>query len=264
MKLKGKTAIVTGASQGIGKGIALELANAGANVVINYNNNQEAAAEVKEEINHLKRNAITVKADVSKQDEVTHLIEEAIHEFQKIDILVNNAGIFVGGPIENLREEDWERVIDVNLKGAFLCCQAVGKNMILNKSGGSIINIASISGSMPEINLGAYTPSKAGMIGLTRLLAIEWAKYDIRVNSISPGPIMTALQRKAYNTDDLLTARNDAIPLQRHGKPEEIGKLAVFLASDDSSFITGEDIKADGGSINSLFFLVHRSLKNNT
>jgi len=264
MKLKGKIAIVTGASQGIGKGIALELAKAGANVVINYNNNQEAAVKVKEEINRLKRDAIIVKADVSKQDEVNHLIEEAIHKYQKIDILVNNAGIFVGGPIENLREEDWERVIDVNLKGVFLCCQGVGKNMIYNKSSGSIINIASISGSMPEINLGAYTPSKAGVIGLTRLLAIEWAKYNIRVNSISPGPIMTALQRKAYNTDDLLTARNNAIPLQRHGKPEEIGKLAVFLASDNSSFITGEDIKADGGSINSLFFLVHRSIKNNT
>jgi len=264
MKLKGKTAIVTGASQGIGKGIALELADAGANVVINYNNNKEAATKVREEINNLKRNAIIVKADVSKQDEVKHLVEEAINKYHKIDILVNNAGIFIGGPIENLKEQDWERVIDVNLKGVFLCCQAVGKNMISNKSGGSIINIASISGSMPEINLGAYTPSKAGVIGLTRLLAIEWAKYNIRVNSISPGPIMTALQRKAYNTVDLLNARNNAIPMQRHGKPEEIGKLAVFLAYDDSSFITGEDIKADGGSINSLFYLVHRSIRNNS
>jgi len=146
----------------------------------------------------------------------------------------------------------------LNLKGVFLCCQAVGRHMIKRKAGGSIVNVASISGEMPEINDGAYTPSKAGVIALTRLLAIEWAKYGIRVNALSPGPIMTPLQREAFPSEKLLDARNKAIPMNRHGTPEEMAKVAIFLASDDSSYITGANITADGGSLASMFYLVHR------
>ena len=258
MKLKGKVAVVTGSSQGIGKAIALDLAKAGAHLVVNYNQNIEAAKEVAETIRMQGRRALILQGDVSKSDDVRQIVKDTLEAFGKIDILVNNAGIFISGPIEEISEQDWDRVIAVNLKGAFLCCQAVGRHMIERKSGGSIINIASISGHIPEIHGGAYTASKAGIIGLTKLLAIEWSKYSIRVNAVSPGPVMTPLQQKAYPTKKLLEARNRAIPMGRHGTPEEIAKAVVFLVSDDAGYITGEEITVDGGSQISMFQLVHR------
>ena len=258
MRLKDKVAIVTGASQGIGRGIALGLAEAGADVVVNYYQNNDAATEVADKILMLGRSVLVLQGDVSNREDVSRIVQEVLEAFGKIDILVNNAGIFIAGPLEKMREEDWDRVVAVNLKGVFLCCQAVGNHMIEKKSGGSMINVASISGHIPEINGGAYTPTKAGVIGLTRLLAVEWSKYNIRVNAISPGPVMTPLQRKAYPNEKLLAARNDAIPMRRHGTPEEIAKTAVFLASDDSSYITGEEITVDGGSQISMFNLVHK------
>nr|MBC7243844.1 3-oxoacyl-ACP reductase FabG [Chloroflexota bacterium] len=258
MKLKGRTALVTGASQGIGKAISLALAEAGADVIVNCDRNMTAAEAVAQEIRALGCRAIAVQADVSKCDQVTRMVQQALAAFGTIDILVNNAGIFIPSPIEDLREEDWDRVIDVNLKGVFLCCQAVGRHMIERKAGGSIINVASISGHMPEINGGAYSPSKAGVLALTCLLAVEWAKYGIRVNALSPGPIMTPLQRAAFPSEKLLAARNRAVPMNRHGLPEEMAKVAVFLASDDASYITGADITADGGSLVSMFYLVRQ------
>lgn len=258
MILKDKIAVVTGASQGIGRGIALGLAEAGADIVVNYNRNTEAAKEVAEKIRMQGHRSVVSQGDVSNSQDVIRIVQEAIEAFGKVDILVNNAGIFVADPIEETKEEDWDRVIAVNLKGVFLCCQTVGRHMIARKFGGSIINVASISGHIPEIHGGAYTPSKSGVIGLTRLLAIEWSKYNIRVNAISPGPIMTPLQRKAYPSEKLLEARNSAIPMGRHGKPEEIAKAAVFLASDDAGYITGEEITVDGGSQVSMFQLVHQ------
>lgn len=258
MKLKDKIAIVTGGSQGIGRGIALGFAEAGADVVVNCDRNIDGAETVANEIRTLGRRAEAIQGDVSRSNDVDRMIQQTLRTFGRIDILVNNAGIYVAGPIENLREEDWDRVIEVNLKGVFLCCQAVGRHMIERKSGGSIINVASISGHMPELNSGAYTPSKAGVIGLTRLLAVEWAKYGIRVNALSPGPVMTPLQREAYPSEKLLEARTRAIPMNRHGTPEEMARVAIFLASGDSSYITGEDINVDGGSQLSMFYLVHR------
>jgi 3-oxoacyl-[acyl-carrier protein] reductase len=258
MKLKEKVALVTGSSQGIGSAIALSLAEAGADLVLNYHQNIEAAKEVAEKIRMQGRRTIVSQGDVSKSEDVRRIVREAIEAFGKIDILVNNAGIFIGNPMEETREEDWDRVMAVNLKGAFLCCQAVGRHMLARKSGGSIINVASISGHIPEINGGAYTPSKAGIIGLTKLLAIEWTKYNIRVNAISPGPVMTPLQRKAYPSEKLLKARNRAIPMGRHATPPEIARVAVFLASEDAAYITGEEITVDGGSQISMFQLVHR------
>ncbi|NIO10105.1 MAG: SDR family NAD(P)-dependent oxidoreductase, partial [Deltaproteobacteria bacterium] len=212
MKLEDRIAIVTGGSQGIGRGIALGLAEAGAHIVVNCDRNVDRAETVASEIQALGRRATIAQGDVSKRDDVNHVVEQTLRTFGRIDILVNNAGILVAGPIENLGEGDWDRVMDVNLKGVFLCCQAVGRHMIERKAAGSIINVASISGHMPEVNSGAYTPSKAGVIGLTRLLAVEWAKYGIRVNALSPGPVMTPLQRETYSSERLLEARNRAIP----------------------------------------------------
>ena len=258
MKLEGKTAIVTGSSQGIGSGIALKFAEEGAHVVVNYHKSKHLAEAVADKIRRLGVRALTIKADVSQKTDVARMVQTALDQFGRIDIMVNNAGIFVGGKIADLREEIWDRVMAVNLKGVFLCCQAVGNYMIANQVKGSIINIASISGKLPELNGNAYSPSKAGVISLSALLAVEWAKYGIRVNSLSPGPVMTPLQQEIYSTPALLEARNRGIPMKRHGQPEEIGKVAVFLASDDASYVTGENLSVDGGSLISMYDLIHQ------
>jgi glucose 1-dehydrogenase len=258
MRLNGKVALITGASRGIGSGIALKFAEEGADVVVNYRENIEMAETLADKIHSLGGKALTVKADVSKGADVKSMVGKVLDTFDKIDILVNNAGIFISGGVADLKEEIWDRVMAVNLKGVFLCCQAVGKYMIANKVKGSIINIASISGRLPELNGNAYSPSKAGVISLSALLAVEWAKYGIRVNALSPGPVMTPLQQKIYSTPDLLNARNRGIPMNRHGEPEEIGKAAVFLACEDSSYVTGENLSVDGGSLASMFHLIHQ------
>jgi NAD(P)-dependent dehydrogenase (short-subunit alcohol dehydrogenase family) len=262
LKLREKIAIVTGASQGIGRGIAMELAEAGADVVVNCDRNIDKAEEVMNEIRSYGRRTIVAQADVSNGVDVKRMVQFALETFGKIDILVNNAGIEISGAIEDVSEEDWDRVMAVNLKGVFLCSQAVGRHMIQRKTAGSIINIASISGSTPETNSGAYTPSKAGVIGLTRLLAMEWAKYNIRVNCVSPGPIMTAMQRQAYPSEALLAARNRAVPMNRHGTPKDVAGAVVFLASDDSTYVTGTDLVVDGGSLPSMFHLVRKMAEN--
>ena len=258
MKLSDKVAIVTGSSQGIGRGIAMKLAESGADVVINYRKNDEMAGGVAERIRSLGRKALTIRADVSESADVDRMVLKTLESFGKIDILINNAGIFIGGGIVELKEEIWDRVMAVNLKGVFLCCQAVGKFMIANHIEGSIINIASISGKLPELNGNAYSPSKAGVISLSALLAVEWAQYGIRVNSLSPGPVMTPLQQKIYSTPALLAARNRGIPMNRHGQPEEIGNAAVFLASADAGYVTGENLSVDGGSLASMYHLIHQ------
>ena len=247
MKLSRKVAIVTGASQGIGSGIALKFAEEGADVVVNYHKNKNLADAMADRIRKLGSRALTIKADVSHKADVNRIVQTALEKFGRIDILVNNAGIFVGGGISDLNEEIWDRVMAVNLKGVFLCCQAVGSYMIANDVRGSIINIASISGRLPELNGNAYSPSKAGVISFSALLAVEWAKYGIRVNALSPGPVMTPLQQAIYSTPALLEARNRGIPMNRHGQPEEIGKAAIFLASDDASYITGAALDVNGG-----------------
>jgi NAD(P)-dependent dehydrogenase (short-subunit alcohol dehydrogenase family) len=257
MKLKDKAAIVTGGSRGIGRAICLALAREGADVLLSCDRDMAGAQAVAGEIRALGRRATAIQADVSRCADVERMVQQAWEDLTQVDILVNNAGIFIGSPIEKAHEEDWDRVMAVNVKGVFLCCQAVGQRWIQGGAKGTIVNIASIAGQMPEVNGAAYSPSKAAVLVLTRLLAVEWAKYSIRVNSLSPGPVMTPLQHAAYPTPELLAARNRAIPMNRHGTPEEIARLAVFLVSDDAAYITGADFAADGGSLVSMYHLVH-------
>jgi len=254
-KLEGKVAIVTGSSRGIGKAISLEFARQGARVVVNGNSDMKGLSETAEEIRAVGCRSLPILADISNSSDVKKLVSTTMKEFGKIDILVNNAGIMKSAPIEELSEDDWDNVMNVNLKGAFLCSKYVGKQMIKQKRG-VILNIASIAGLVPVVFAGSYSPSKAALISLTHLLALEWAKYNIRVNAICPGPVETELTNAEW-PGKKRAARIKAIPLKRFGKPEEIAKAAVFLASDDSSYVTGHALVVDGGSVISMYHLVN-------
>ena len=187
-----------------------------------------------------------MKADVTNLLEVKGMVEKIVKEFGRIDILVNNAGIMANAPIENLKLEDWDKVININLTGVFLCCQAVGNEMI-KVSNGNIINIASIVANQPYPLGGAYSASKSGVVIFTKQLAIEWAKYNIRVNAISPGVIRTPINEFHHSHAETYEKRRTLIPLQRIGMPEDIANAAIFFASDESNYITGQVLLVDGG-----------------
>jgi len=247
MELEGKVALVTGGGQGIGKAIVLALAKKGASVVI-ADIDLESADKVADEAGKFSK-AVAKKADVSSETDVKRLVKETLEEFGRIDILVNNAGIDLKLPTEEVTVEQWQRVMDINLKGAFLCAQAVGKEMIKNRSG-KIINIASVAGHSPVPRMAAYNASKAGVLLLTKTLAVEWAQYNINVNSISPGVTETSLlSRLRMENPEAIKAREKRIPLGRVAQPEDIAQVAIFLASSASDNITGEDIKSDGGML---------------
>lgn len=245
MKLKNKVAIVTGSRRGIGRAIALELAKEGAKVVVSDIALKECQ-NVCEEIKKIGSDAIAVKCDVSKKGDVDAMIRKTIQKFKRIDILVNNAGVVSMKPFVQMTEKDWDFTLDINLKGVFLCTNSVTKQMIKQKSG-KIISIASIAGEVGFMNTSAYCASKAGVINLTRELAIELSPYNININAIAPGIIATKMTEdllKDKKTKESLLAN---IPLGRVGQPEEIGKAAVFLASGDSNFVTGHTLVVDGG-----------------
>lgn len=246
--------VVTGAGSGIGRAIAVRFAQGGAKVIA-AGPHLETIAQTAKMIEDNGGEACPMLVDVSRSDQVRDLTSKALQTYGKINILVNNAGIFTSSPIENLPEEDWDKVMNVNLKGPFLCSQAVGKHMIERRSG-VILNVISISAQIPEPYLGAYTPSKAGLLGLTSILALEWAKYGVRVVGISPGPIRTPMHEREYNEPTLREARHKAVPMGRPGEPEEIASLAEFLVSDDAGFITGQTVIADGGSAISMFHTI--------
>lgn len=253
MKLKGKVAVVTGGAQGIGKSISLAFAREGSDVVI-ADLSFDKAKKVSENIQAMGRKALALELDVTRSDQVDQMVKAALDAFGKIDILANVAGIFIRSPIQEVSERDWDRVIDVNLKGTFLCSQSVGKQMI--KQGcGSILNTASIAAHTPQINLGAYSSSKAGVLLLTKLMAVEWAPFHIRVNALSPGPTSTPMFNSIYNTESMKNTRKKAIPLNRFASPDEVAKSAVFLVSNDAGFITGHSMVVDGGSIESMYHL---------
>jgi len=247
--LSNKVAIVTGARQGMGKAHAFTLAEAGAKVVISdlsLADCQKVAEEIEKKYSV---KTLAIKCDVSQKEEVENLVKETINQFKKIDILVNNAGICQNKPFLELTEEDWEKTININLKGEFLMAQEVAKEMIKQKSG-SIINIASIAMGQEGIgflNLVHYCASKGGVIGMTEAMALELAPYNIRVNAVAPGIIETPMINFLKTDSQSLENSLDRIPLRRLGKPEEVSNLVLFLASDESSYITGSTLVIDGG-----------------
>jgi 3-oxoacyl-[acyl-carrier protein] reductase len=241
---KGQVALVTGASRGIGRAIALELASQGAKVVVNYASSRSAADEVVAEIVNGGGEAIALQADVSKAEEVDKLIEDSRAKFDRIDILVNNAGITRDTLILRMKLEDWQAVIDLNLTGVFLCTRAVSKWMLKQKSG-RIINISSVSGLMGNPGQGNYSAAKAGVIGLTKTLAKEFASRGITVNAVAPGFIETDMTHD-LKAEEILKF----IPLARYGKPEEIAGMVRFLAIDPAAaYITGQVFNVDGGMV---------------
>jgi 3-oxoacyl-[acyl-carrier protein] reductase len=246
MNLAGKTALVTGASRGIGREIALELARQGANVAVNFAGSEAKAGEVVDEIKSLGRDAFTVKCNVSSADEVTQMVKETIDRFGKLDILVNNAGITKDNLIMRMKEEEWDDVLNINLKGVFLCTKAVTRQMMKQRIG-RIINIASIVGVSGNPGQANYVAAKAGVIGLTKTTAKELASRNITVNAIAPGFITTDMTDKL--PEDVKAEMLKQIPLARLGDPKDIAKLTAFIASDDSSYITGQTFHVDGGMV---------------
>jgi NAD(P)-dependent dehydrogenase (short-subunit alcohol dehydrogenase family) len=246
MRLNGKVALITGSARGIGKEFAVGFAKEGAQVIV-HGRNLEKASAVAKEIEGLGVQAMAVAADVSLSQDVNRMVDESIGKFGRIDILVNNAGI---NPFiletEKIKEEGWDQVIDVNLKGVFLCCQAVGRKMI-QQGGGKIINISSAAGILGEQGFLPYSVSKAGVMMLTRVLAYEWSKHKITVNAIAPGFVAGGMNTPILNKEILVSGLKQKVPLKRLAHPQEILQVALFLASDDSSYINGTTIVADGG-----------------
>ena len=244
--LNGKVALITGGSRGIGKAIAIKLASYKANIVINYTSNKEHALKVKEEIERYGVKSIVIKCDVSKSDEVNNMIEEVVKEFGQIDILVNNAGITRDGLLMRMKEEDFDSVIDINLKGVFNCTKSATKYM-MKKRYGKIINISSVVGLIGNAGQANYCASKAGVIGLTKSSARELASRNINVNAIAPGFINTDMT--SVLNENLKETMLKNIPQNRFGSPEDVANLVLFLASDMSSYITGQIINVDGGMV---------------
>ncbi|HUS84270.1 MAG TPA: 3-oxoacyl-[acyl-carrier-protein] reductase [Anaerolineales bacterium] len=244
MDFEDKVAIVTGASRGIGRAIALELGSRGARIVVNFNQNSSAADEVVGTISESGGEAFAHQADVSVFEQADGLVKIAIEKYGDLHILVNNAGITRDGLIMTMSESDWDDVIQTNLKSTFNCCKAAIRHM-LRRRYGRIINIASISGIMGNPGQTNYSASKAGQIGFTKALAREVASRTITVNAISPGFIQTDIWSTV--PEDAQNSLMDIIPLGRVGQPEEIAKAAAFLASDDAAYITGHCLTVDGG-----------------
>jgi len=244
--LEGKVAIVTGGGTGIGRGIALEFAKAGADVVVGSRKlvNLEKVAE---EVRALGRRSLAVQTDISRKADVDNLVQRVMGEFGGIDILVNNAVVFTRTPVIEISEDDWDKTFDINLKGYYLCCQAVGKEMVERRKG-SIINVASTAGfRVGPTNSTIYSTAKAGVIMLARGLAWELGSYNVRVNTIAPGTVRTKMTERIWSDPERLKQEEARMPLGRLGEPSDIGSVAVFLASDASRHITGSTIVVDGG-----------------
>ncbi|SKC87127.1 3-oxoacyl-[acyl-carrier-protein] reductase [Maledivibacter halophilus] len=246
MCLSGKTAIVTGGSRGIGKAVALKLAEKGANIVVNYTSNSTKAEEVVNEIKKMGREALAIKADVSNSDDVKNLIKETEKQFSNIDILINNAGITKDTLLIRMKEDDWDKVMSVNLKGTFLCTKLVGKKMMKQRRG-KIVNIASIVGIIGNAGQANYSASKAGIIGFTKSTAKELASRGINVNAVAPGFIETEMTKKL--SEEVVENYAKNIPLGKMGTPEDVANVVFFLCSQEASYVTGQVINIDGGMV---------------
>jgi 3-oxoacyl-[acyl-carrier protein] reductase len=242
--LEGSVALVTGASRGIGKAIAISLAEAGADVVVNYAGSEEAASEVVKQIEALGRKSFKIKADVGVSAQVDDMVKQVIDAFGKIDILVNNAGITRDNLLMRMKEEEFDQVIHTNLKGVFNCIKAVTRSMMKQRSG-RIINISSVVGVLGNAGQANYVAAKAGVIGLTKSAARELATRGITVNAVAPGFIETDMTDKL--SEDMREQLLTQIPLMRLGQPEDIARIVRFLASGDSSYMTGQTLHVDGG-----------------
>ena len=249
LSLKGKAAIVTGGRRGIGRAIALALAEAGADValgdrLVDGGELEAVAAEIKK----MGRRSLAVQADITQKADVDSLVQKTLAELGAVDILVNNAAMNIRAPLLELNEEGWDRVIDTDLKGYYLCSQAAGRVMVGQKRG-NIINIASTAAMYTAPEMGAYCIAKAGVVMLTRILAVELSPYNIRVNAVAPSMVKTKFSQPLWSDADTLKEIEAGIPLGRLADPEDITGAVLFLASEASAYITGHTIVVDGGSI---------------
>lgn len=245
LELESKTALVTGASKGVGKGIALELARCGCDVAVNYHSDEEGAAQTIAEISALGRKAFAVKANVGLASDVDRMFDEVATHFPQLDILVNNAGTQVWKSLLELEESEWDRVIDTNLKGCFLCTQRAGRRMKASGKGGRIINIGSGCNKVPFPNLVSYTASKGGMEMFTKVAAMELGHYGITVNCVAPGAI--EIERTKHEAGDYAGTWAKMTPLGRVGQPLDIARATVFFASSLADFVNGQTLWVDGG-----------------
>lgn len=247
MRLAGKIAVVTGSSQGIGRAIAARFAQEGADVVINYNRTLSGAQEALQEVKAAGRRGLIVQADLANVADIKKLIATTLEHFGRLDILVNNAGIETHAPFWEVTEEDYDKVLNVNLKGVFFATQTMVRHLMETKRPGKIINISSVHEELPFPNFTAYCASKGGLKMLTRNLAVELGALGITINNIAPGAIETPINTKLLNDPQKLGALLAQIPLARLGQPQDVAGLAVFLASSDADYVTGSTYFVDGG-----------------
>lgn len=245
-KLNGKVAIVTGCARGLGRGLAEGLAEAGADIVGVYNQTDPKESTQKE-VENVGRKFIGISADLRHQEPINGIVEKAVEQFGRIDILVNNAGIIRRGESIAFSEKDWDDVMNLNLKSLFVLCQAFAKRVVQQGEGGKIINIASMLSFQGGILVPSYTASKSGVMGLTKLLANEWAQYNINVNAIAPGYMATDNTQPLRKDPVRSAALLDRIPMSKWGMPEDLKGAVVFFASDASSYVTGHTLCVDGG-----------------
>lgn len=245
LSLKEKVAIVTGGNRGLGRAIAIGLAEAGADIII-VSRNVEKNKAVEDEIKALGRKCISISTDLMKKESIDNMVEEAIKQFGKIDILVNNAGVSTTNFAFDVTEEDWDMIMDLNVKSLFFCSTAVAKHM-KEQGSGKIINLASVAGAVGDVGISPYTASKGAVINLTRSLALEWVRYNIQVNAIGPAYIETDMNRDALRNEKVYNKIVGKTPMNRLGKPEELKGAVLLLASEASSYMTGQTIFVDGG-----------------